>query len=226
MKNTLRSLLLASAGIMTIQSVAAASYTVYSSVQDIGGTYVNFDLAKFNSNLGTLTGVVVEVVQSDLVGSASVTNNALEQTTVGAFNSIFTVKGVTSGLGYTQTNGLFSDVVTTPDWTSTTINPAETKIFTVDGGQSVEIASRNVASGNFSTYSSVGGTGVVQFAAKNAPAITTTGGSYTVNGDAFKATTKLAITYTYTAAPVPEPSSALLSAVALSGMVLVRRRGK
>lgn len=226
MKTSNRTYLLAFAGALSMQHAAAASYTVYSSVTDVGGSYLNFDLAKFNSNLGTLTGVQVSVVQSDLVGSANVTNNALTPTTVGTFDSNFTVKGVTAGLGYTTNGQTFYEVGTVPDWNSTTINPAETKTFTIDGGQSFSIATQTIASGNFSTYSSVGGSGVVQFAAKNVPVLSTTGGSYTVDSSATKARTQIAVTYTYTAAPVPEPSVAVLSAMALSGMALVRRREK
>lgn len=225
MKTSFSATFLAFAGALSLQHAGAASYTVYSDVADVGGTWVNFDVSKFNSNLGILTGVQVSVVQSDLSGSVSVTNNSGIPTTVSNFYSYFDVTGITVGLGYAD-DGASKSVSTTPGKATTTINPSATVVFTINSGQSFSIASQNIAAGNFSTYSSVGGSGVVRFAAQNAQSIASTGSNYSVDSTAAKTTTKFAITYTYAAAPVPEPSVVVLSAMGLSGMALVRRREK
>lgn len=217
--------ILAFAGALSLQHAGAASYTVYSNVADVGGTYVNFDLSKFDSNLGTLTGVQVSVVQSDLVGSATITDNALTSLTVTGFDSAYTVKGVTAGLGYNQNSKTIYEVVTTPDWNVTTIDPSTAETFTIDGGQSFSPSSQAIAAENFSTYSSAGGTGTVRFAAKNTQSIGVTGGTYSVNSDAVKTTSQIAITYTYTAiTPVPEPGSWLIVCGGLGAGLFVRRR--
>lgn len=209
----------------SLQSATAASYAVYSSTVDVGTSYTNIDVPKFNTSLGTLTGVQVSVVQSALTGSADVTNNANTVTTVGTFDSYYNVKGVTSGLGYTQTAPIKYDVATTPDWNPITINPAETVTLVVVDGQSFNIGSQNIAAAYFSTYASVGGAGVVTFAAKSTQNISTTGGSYSVNSSSVKTRTQFAVIYTYTTAVVPEPDGVVgVSLMAFSWLLLNRRR--
>ena len=194
----------------------------------MGTTYTNFDVAKFDSSLGTLTGVQVSVVQSTLAGSVDVTNSAVTATNVGTFDSTYYVKGVTSGLGYSTTASTIFDVETTPAWGSVTIAPSNTVTLTVADGQAFSVSPQNIAAAYFSTYSSVGGAGVVTFAAKNTQTISTTGSSYSVNSSLAKTATKFAVSYTYsTAAPVPEPRGVMgISVMALAWLVLRRRQSR
>jgi len=215
MKNKITALFVATAGF-----ASAASYTEYSSTIDVHTTYLDFNVAKFNTNLGTLTGVQVSVVQSSLIGSVNVTNNALTNTTVNVFDTTFTARQKsTNTLGYSQSSSIFYEVATTADWNVTTIAPAQTITFTANNGQAYTIASQNIAEDFFANYSSVGGTGTVDFQSRSIPTITTTGGSYAVNSDEFATTTQFAVTYTYT---IPEPSAALLGGLGM--LCLLRRR--
>ena len=200
---------------------SGASYVVNSSTNNVSTTYYDFHVGKFNSSLGTLTGVQVSVIQSELTGSVNVTNNALLNASVDVFNTTFSARQKsTNTLGYSTTSGTIADVVTTADWNVTTISPAQTITFTANSGQSYTIASQSISGAFFAAYSAVGGTGTVDFQARSIPTITTSGGSYTVDSSALATTTQFAVTYTYTA--VPETSSAMLGG--LGALALLRRR--
>ena len=225
MKFRILLLALASTGL-----ASAARYTNYSSTQFTQGTVLDFSVAKFNSNLGTLTGVTVTVTSGNLQGSPTVTNPTAGTVGINAITDTFYVTtpsasgGYSSVLGYYSASLITNPVLTTPTRVSVTIPAGETQVLTIDAGQSTTLTSRDriqdIGSGFFSAYQAAGGTGSVTFQAQNIFSITTTGASYTVNSSDVGNNTQFAITYTYSA--IPETSSALLGG--LGTLVLLRRR--
>ena len=217
---------LASAGL-----ASATSYTNYSSTQFTRGTFLDFNVTKFDSNLGTLTGVTVVVTSANLVGSSTVKNTSDSTVGVNAIADTFfvttssAVEGFSDVLGYTDGLKYRSNVATTPTQGSVSIAPGDTQTLTIDPGQITSFAAGTktqvINPAYFSAYQSAGGTGSETFKAQNIFAITTTGGTYEVNSDSVGVNTQFAVTYTYTAA-IPETSSALLGG--LGTLVLLRRR--
>src|ERR1035437_6548801 len=203
MKNTLA---LLTTALLSTGFASAATITVYSDTQLAKGSYLNFDVSKFNSSLGTLTGVVVSVDLSTLQGTATVTNNGAVTVGVSGYDTIFSVKQApSSGLGYNPSSATITDVVTTPDWNTLTIDSLESKALTIGTGQNFTVSQQSIGSSYFSAYESVGGTGTVTFQARDPQSITSTGDVFTVDSSAVGANTQFAITYTYTT--VPEPST-------------------
>ena len=198
---------------------AATTVTEYSTTQFTQGTTLNFDVNKFNSDLGTLTGVVVTVTSGNLLGSPVVTNNDVLTVNLSSCTDIFAVNG-TAGLGYADDNKTRLNVGTTDSWTTATIAPSNAKTLAINAGQNTLIGSQTIAADYFGAYQSSGGAGTVTFQAQNIFAITTTGTSYEVNASSVGVNTQFSVAYTYNA--IPEPSTILLGG--LSTLTLLRRR--
>jgi len=191
--------------------------TYYSSTIDVGSSYVNtFNVAKFNIPQATLTGVTVKVIQSAMTGSITVTNTGGVAASIEAFDSAFTARQFTSGLGYSQTTVNLNNVTTTPAWQSATLQPGVAQTFNIGSGQNFVVNDQNIASGFWGAYT---GSGNVTFSARDVQSITVTGDSFTQNASNTKATTQFAIVYSFS---IPEPSTALLGG--LAGLLLFRRR--
>jgi hypothetical protein len=191
--------------------------TYYSNTIDVGSTFVNiFDVAKFNIPQATLTGVTVKVVQSTFNGSITVTNQGSITAQVNLFNASFNASQFTSGLGYAQTTANITNVVTSPDWASTNLQPNTAQNFTIASGQTFVVADQNIASGFFGAYT---GAGNVTFSASNPRLVTITGDDGRFQTSNAKTTTQFAIVYTFS---IPEPSTALLGG--LASILLFRRR--
>jgi hypothetical protein len=192
--------------------------TYYSSTIDVGSSYVNiFNVAKFNIPQATLTGVTVKVVQSTMVGSITITNTGGVAAAIEGFDSAFSVKQFTSGLGYALTTVNINDVVTSPAWQSVTnLQPGLAQTLSIGSGQTFTVADQNIASGFWGAYT---GSGNVTFSAKDTQSVTVSGDSFDQNATNAKATTQFAIVYSFS---IPEPGSALLGGMAI--LVLFRRR--
>lgn len=191
--------------------------TYYSSTMDVGSSFNNtFTVSKFNIPEATITGITVKVIQSTMVGSITVTNSAAIAATIDSFNSTFTAKQFTSGLGYTQTSVNINDVVTTPEWQSTTLQASSSQVFSIGSGQTFTITDQSIASQYWGAYT---GAGSVTFSARDQQSVTVSGDSFTVSSGNAKATTQFAVVYTYS---IPEPGSALM--VGLAGLLCFRRR--
>ena len=190
--------------------------TYYSNTIDVGSLYVNlFNIAKFDIPQATLTGITVKVIQSALTGSITVTNTGGVAAAIEAFDSAFTARQFTSGLGYAQTTVNLSDVVTTPAWDSVTLQPSVGQTFNIASGQNFAVADQNIASSFWSAYT---GSGNVTFSARDVQSITVTGDTFGQVSNV-KATTQFALVYSFS---IPEPSSALLGGMAI--LALLRRR--
>jgi hypothetical protein len=77
-----------------------------------------------------------------------------------------------------------------------------------------------------SQYESAAGLTTVSFNASIAPSTTITGGAVTLDMSGVDNTTSMSLTYSYTAAPIPEPSTCalLLAGLAVLAVVIVRRK--
>ncbi len=200
---------------------AAISYSEWSTTAVTGGSYNDYAVAKFNSDLGTLTGVEVTVSISHLQGSFTVVNpDPVTSLTVGALDSTMTVRQApSSGLGFTTTPAFIYDIATTPTWASVTILPLSFQVFSVDADQDYTFTPQSINPTYWSAYQSSGGLGTVTFQAKNVPVASITGGLATQDPTLTVANTQFQVTYTYT---VPETSAALLGGLGL--LTLLRRR--
>jgi len=192
--------------------------TYYSNTIDVGSSFVNiFNVAKFNIPQATLTGVTVKVVQSTMVGSITITNTGGVAAAIEAFDSQFTARQITAGLGYAQTTVDINNVVTSPAWQSvTSLQPSASQTLNIASGQSFVVADQNIASGFWGAYT---GSGNMTFSARDIQTITVTGDSFTQNASNAKATTQFAVVYSFS---IPEPSTALLGG--LASILLFRRR--
>ena len=203
----------------------AATVTNYSGIALAGSSYTNFLIAKFDSSLGTLTGIKVFVSTAGLQGSVGITNNDTTTASIEGYDSTFNIRqaaGTDLGYGSAKSDTL-TDVGTTPHWNTVTLAPGGgTQVLTIDGGFSFSIADVDIASSAFGAYQSVGGTGSVTFEARNTQAVSVTGGNFNVNSTAAFANTNVGITYTYNA--IPEPSAFALLGLGALGLVARRRR--
>lgn len=190
--------------------------TYYSNTIDVDGAYNIFNVAKFNIPEATLTGVTVKVVQSTMTGSITITNTGALAASVLAFDSTFTARQSTTGLGYSQTTVSIDDVVTTPDWHTTTLQSGVAQTFNIGSGQTFVVADQNIASGFWGAYT---GSGNVAFNARDVYSVSVQGGNFQANVANAKATTQFAIVYSFS---IPEPSTALLGG--LASILLFRRR--
>jgi hypothetical protein len=222
------------AAILLVGSSLNAETVTFTQTQTVGLNYADFYLGKFNTGLGTLTGVSVNVVYSTLTGSILVTNKIAGNATVSKFWSDVIVRqaGVDGigTLGYDiNYSPTLRGVATTPSWVTTVIPGNTSQTFTINGGQNV-LTNDNViiAAGYWAAYSSLGGVGNVNFQALNSQTVSTTGGVYEMDSTLAGASTQLQIVYTYDAGPVPVPeaSTVIVQLLIVAGGVwmFVRRR--
>jgi hypothetical protein len=199
----------------------AASYTVFSGDPvnlGISGTDVNFSIPKFDPALGTLTGVTVRVLQSNLTGSFIVTNSSADQSFVNSVTGDFRVREPAAGLGYLTNSQELDPVLTTPSSNpSVTINPSQSVTFNINAAQTYTLIDQNISSDFFTAYE---GPGSVNFQIRNRLIINAEGATYAVDAGGTSTTTQMGITYTYEA--IPETSSALLGSIGM--LILLRRR--
>jgi hypothetical protein len=209
-------------------SASASSITFHSSPTNVGAVSTAISLAKFDSTLGTLTGVRIQADFSHLVGSIDVTNDSVGAAFLSAYNNSLSVSN--SAIGYYAVGDVIvtkGNIATTPDWHTTSIGSGLLQTFAVNA-QSYSAGqlgnfTLDIASGYFGLYESVGGAGSVTLDATSAPSITTTGTSYTLDSSLAFANTQLAVIYTYA---VPEPSTMVFTILLAGGMglMVLRRR--
>lgn len=215
--------LLAGLAAALLATSATAATVSFSDTELVGGAYSDFLLGKFDTGLGTLTGVEIKVDFSTLAGSLTVTSQSASSVTVTGFDATFRMRESSANtLGFALTNTVFYDVATTPDWNSTGVPGNSSQVYTIVGGQSYAISPQAIASGFFTAYQSVGGVGSVVMQGRSNPTIAATGGTYAVDPTATVASTKMTVTYTYDA--VPEPATWVLLALVGTFFVVTRRR--
>lgn len=207
----------AGAGILTYSGTATA----------VGnGPFAPLSLPKFDTTLGTLDAVTVTVDYSKLFGSFSVTADALneESVNVEAAEGRVTVRqNPANALGFTQLGQTAFSVGTTPAL-PVAVSPGSSQSFTVTSQDVFVNSAQTIGSSFWSAYESAGGSGTVDFQFRNVPAITATGGDFSVSVSNFQVETAMTVTYAYTPVPVPEPSTYAMAAAAAGLLGLMRRR--
>jgi hypothetical protein len=193
------------------------------------GTYVSVNLNGFNSDLGTLTGVVVRVNFVTVGGSFSVTATTADDVDVeGAQTGIIVRQAATNTLGFTQLGNLAISPTVTPGLPFT-VNGNSQQIFDVSTTNVFTNQTQNIASNFWAAYQSSGGSGNVVFQVRNNANIPNSGGAILLDRNPFTATANMSVTYTYTGAePIPEPSTVAAGAflTLLAAASYWRRRRK
>jgi len=172
------------------------------------GSFANINLTKFDTALGTLTGVAVTINFVSVGGSFSVTSTDVDETTYNSAAARLIIRqATTNSLGYTQV-GQTTNVLTTTPGGPFTVPGESTQAFSITSTNFLVGQSQNISSNFWSAYSSVGGAGVVTFQFRNLPQIFADGLNFTVSSGGISSTANMSVTYTYTGVtPVPEPST-------------------
>ena len=209
---------------------ASAATISYSNTLTVNGTntYSNLTLSKFNSNLGTLTGVTLTVNELSVDGQFSATainGNGI----LSGFTTTATLRqAVGSGLGFTTITGVADaadDLVITPG-VGTILTQDIAQTFSVTNYYITQNAVTNVDASSWANYTAAGSGQVVTFQLKNNPSASVTAPTGQFTTTPVTGFADITVTYTYEV-PVPEASTygLILGGLALAGAA-VRRRQK
>lgn len=189
----------------------------------------NLQLGKFDTSLGSLSGVVVTINFTTIGGSFGLqtTTNAPVSRTVTNIAAYVAIRQSTNNtLGYSQF-GLSTNFV------RPSVTPSLPVTFPVNSGiTNFSIANtnlnlgltQNIASGFWNAYQSIGGVGSVVFQVQNhRPGLwwntaVPTNNFTILNASNFVATANMSVTYSYTPTnPIPEPGTWAAGALLLGG---------
>ena len=187
----------------------------------------DFVFNTFNQQLGTLYAVTFSIVSSIDSGSFFVQNNNVGSILVKTPRDFLTVvDNQASGADY---DGNSRTLATTPSTGvagySLAGNTSQT--FTITPVSLIGVAPVDYDLSSFlSQYESAAGLTTVSFNASIAPSTTITGGSVTLDMSGVDNATTMSLTYSYTASPIPEPSTYALVFAGLTALavVIVRRK--
>lgn len=213
-------------GALVIAASSHAAILSYTNTATAGGnnTPFNLTLSKFNTGLGTLTGVTVTVSFSDLSGSFDIsTPTATSVDFLSAAADTILIQGTNNTLGFTgYTN---STTVTTTPGTNTTIPGNSTTNFAVTPVNVLTNLSQLISNTFWSAYQTAG-SGNIVFSLIQDPDISVSGGSFNVDSTAFIANSQMVVTYDYDpSVAVPEPATAVAGALVIAvGLVVSARR--
>ena len=218
-------LLLAASVIVGTSSQAAISYQ--SVTNPVSGAGMTFNFNKFNPSLGTLNSITFSILSSIDSGSFFVQNNNVGSVLVRTPRDFLTVvDNQASGADY---DGNSRTLATTPSTGvagySLAGNTSQT--FTITPVSLIGVAPVDYDLSSFlSQYESAAGLTTVSFNASIAPSTTITGGSVTLDMSGVDNATTMSLTYSYTASPIPEPSTYALVFAGLTALavVIVRRK--
>jgi hypothetical protein len=172
-------------------------------------SFVNLSLGKFNSNLGVLTGVSVQVNFVTVGGSYTFQTTTGDELEVGEVNARVTVRQATNTTGFSQLGQTTVPVSVTPSLPFT-IPGNSSQTFTLSPTNVFTNQVQTISSDFWSAYQSSGGSGSVVFQVRNNPdQADVSGGTRLFDVNNFTATANMSVTYTYTAGPepIPEPST-------------------
>jgi hypothetical protein len=202
-------------------TASAATVTFNNSATDIatpGGNFTELRLGKFNSSLGTLTGVTVTVNSLSYSGTFDV-ETADTETLLQTVNGRATLRQASSNLlGFTGIGERTDAVETAPPLGSLPFGFTSVAITTL---QVISASSSNIDSSFWSAYT---GTGDIIFELRSRPNVILDGSGFSLDTEDFVVNADMTVTYTYT--PVPEPSTygMILGGLALAGAALRRRQ--
>jgi hypothetical protein len=220
------------AAIGLFSAIEAAAGTIsYSGTSTAPGTntFVSLSLPKFDTSLGTLDSVTVNVDFARVSGTFSVAATTATAATVNddpAPAVRVTIQQASSNsLGFTQigpTSYGFSVSQALPF----TVAGNSSQVFDVIQNDVITNSSQSIGSGSFASYASPGGSGTILFEVRNNPLINISGGTFELNAATVSLETVMTVTYAYTPVPVPEPSTWAMAAAGagLVGLIRWRRR--
>lgn len=193
------------------QVTSTISYTNSSLAPVSGLTFTNISLNKFDTSLGTLTGVVVQMDFATASGEIEATLLSGVATVTGV-NTVMTFRQAsTNSLGF-GTNFFTNSLSVTPALPTALEldDPVRFALSTSPSNLSINF-STNINNTFWSAYSSVDGSGVVTFQFRNTAGLQVTEGDTIPNIDrsAFQNVGRMIVTYSYTTGPepIPEPST-------------------
>lgn len=179
--------------------------------------FVDIPLGKFDTGLGTLTGVVVTVNFTSLQGSFDVTSSAANAANVQfAFGIPAVQQSPTNALGFAPLSAGLVSVATTPAL-SFSVPANSSQSFSITGTNVFVNNLQNITSGFWNAYQSAGGVGSVVFQVANTPFIQIGGGGFSLDANAFTATANMTVTYNYNAQAIPEPGTWAVGVLLLTG---------
>lgn len=188
-----------------------------------GGSSDTLSFAQFNSALGTLTGISVELLGTANSVYSVATNSTTPFTTTGTSSTTLTLSG--AGLNSLSTPTLTASV------TGGSVNASSSSSTFVEtyfpGSASVFDLLGTVASGSLGAYIGSGSASVLaQFSSSTSSGtFTNPAGSFAGAGGGGQASGDLTVTFDYTPVPLPPALPLLLSGFAALGLLAKRRRG-
>lgn len=218
--STFRKLLVLAFIASSAASASAQSVSFTNSVTAYDSTNSwNIPLSRFDTNLGTLTGVEVKVNFSQTGGTFSVTNTSGELTTDAAFMNAL-IQGSSTNLGFTSLSTNFFSLTSTNPVMPFDVPVGTTTVATV---VSENIWTNVIQTIDPSFWSAYLGGGTVDFQVFSDSEVFITAAIGSPDPSNIALQTSMTVTYSF----VPEPSTyalLTLAGVGLAGYVIRRRR--
>lgn len=214
------------ASLLASAAVASAAIVQKTGSVTTNSTWADIALGKFDTRLGTLDSISIEVLSSNFGGyftaSAPTIDDAVTVNSASA--TAFLRQKSTNSLGFTQVSSGSVSLSTSPGLPSSEISDASVQ-FTVNSTSALALTSYSVNSSFWDAFKDATGSGSVFFQSRVTPSVNAdTVGSGSVINSTITVANQLRVTYTYTAVPEPSTYGIVLGGLAIAGAVVARRR--